>query len=218
VQAIESGIAALLAVAGTVVAVTSASGAAAALYVSAYAVARFTLEPFRGDAVRPYRGGLSQPQWLSLACSAAVVAGGAAGVVPAHPAHVAALVVLAVAAAATLVRHRRDPAAGDPRVEEALLAAVRAALRPQDHTGPPVRVAGVSLSGGTTGAAAHVTLSRPEGDVPLWIVRRVTAMLAALAPGTPSVRRAPSGVVHVVLAPASARAEETAAGLVTADA
>jgi hypothetical protein len=205
VQVVEAAIAALLAVAGTAVALTSAPGAAAALYVSAYAVARFGLERLRGDAVRPYRGGLSQPQWLSLACSGAVVAGGAAGLAPAHPAHVVALGLLALATVATAARHRRDPAPGDPGVEQSLVGAVRATLRPAQDPPAPAPVAGLSLSGGTTrdgtSLVSHVTLSCHDGAVPGWLVRRVESILAALVQGTPSVRRSPSGVVHVIVAP-----------------
>ena len=215
-QAVESAFAALLAVTATAVAVTSAPGTAAALYVTAYAVARFGLEPLRGDAVRPYLGGLSQPQWLSLGCSAAVVTGGIAGLLPAHPAHAVALAGLTLAAAATVARHRRDPASTDAGVEQSLVAAVRAALATEPSAPAPAPVAGLSLSGGTADDGAtlvsHVTLSSRDGAVPDWLVRRVQGILAAVAPGTPSVRRAPSGVVHVVVA-----GERWSSQLATAD-
>ncbi len=201
-QAVESAFAALLAVTAAVVAVTSAPGTAAAMYVTAYAVARFGLERLRGDAVRPYLGGLSQPQWLSLGCSAAVVTGGITGVLPAHPAHAVALAALTLAAAATVARHRSVPASTDPAVEQSLVAAVRAALGKE--LSAPAPVAGLALSGGTAHDGAtlvsHVTLSSRDGAVPEWLVRRVEDILAAVAPGTPSVRRARSGVVHVVVA------------------
>jgi hypothetical protein len=41
-------------------------GQAAALYLGGYAVGRFVLELFRGDAARPYWLGVSEAQWTSL--------------------------------------------------------------------------------------------------------------------------------------------------------
>ncbi|PKO15609.1 hypothetical protein CVU37_12330 [candidate division BRC1 bacterium HGW-BRC1-1] len=51
-----------------------AAGSVAAAYAVAYALMRFALEFFRGDAIRGQWGGLSTSQWLSLALAIAGLA------------------------------------------------------------------------------------------------------------------------------------------------
>jgi len=48
-----------------------APGAPALIYITGYAVVRFTLENFRGDTARPYKLGLSEAQWTALATALA---------------------------------------------------------------------------------------------------------------------------------------------------
>jgi len=64
------------------------AGTAFALYVVVYGAVRFGLEFARGDAGRGVLAGMTQPQWLSLASGAAVVALAARGLVPFRPEHV----------------------------------------------------------------------------------------------------------------------------------
>jgi hypothetical protein len=144
--------------------------------VSANAVARFGLDLVRGDAERSYRLRHWQAPWLSLACSLAVAAGGAAGVVPWHAAHAVAAGAL-VLAGAVLVWRRPD----DPAQLQDLVAAVRAAL---DDGDARVRVtaSGVAVSGGVLpGGIAHVTLSGPR--VTPALAARVERIVATLRPG-----------------------------------
>ena len=222
VQAVEAAWALALAAAGTALAIGGAApGAAAALYVSGYAVARFGLELLRGDAVRPHLAGLSQPQWLSLACTAAVVAGGIVGAVPAHPLHVVAAAGVLAAAVVVVLRRRGAGALGAPGHEQELVAAIRAALRGGDAARVLTTAAGVSVSGGrvatAAGDVAHVTLSYGERAVPSGLARTAARILRALHPGAAAteIRRAPSGVVHVVATAEPRRSARPAGAAVT---
>lgn len=60
-----------------------APGAALAWYVSAYGLGRFGLEFLRGDLHRPYLGGLSHNQWLTLLLALVAAVAGLLGAVPA---------------------------------------------------------------------------------------------------------------------------------------
>jgi len=57
-------------------------GTALALYVLAYAAARYGFEFLRGDASRPHLGGFSQAQWTSLLLSGAVALAMVGGLLP----------------------------------------------------------------------------------------------------------------------------------------
>jgi hypothetical protein len=110
VQLAEAAAVAVIVAAGGIAIVAGAqAGTAFVLYVAAYGVVRFALEVARGDHGRGELAGMTQPQWISLASGVAVVALGAAGVVPAGPLPVALTAVLAVAAvwlAARRAAHR----------------------------------------------------------------------------------------------------------------
>ena len=72
VQAVESLWVLSVVAAGTVIFWRGgAAGAALGWYVAAYGAGRFALEFARGDAGRPQRRGLSQPQWISMLLVAA---------------------------------------------------------------------------------------------------------------------------------------------------
>jgi hypothetical protein len=69
IQLVESGVSFVLVAVGLVLA--GEPGRAALVYGVGYAVARFVLELWRGDVLRPYAYGLSEAQWWSLALAAA---------------------------------------------------------------------------------------------------------------------------------------------------
>ena len=156
VQALEAAsVTALVALA----AATATSGAAVAVYLTGYAVARFGLEELRGDLWRPYRLGLSAAQWTSLAVACVVASLALAGALP-HPAlHLVATVALALAA--LVVARRRAPSLLDSRHVREL-----SSLLPVPRPGSPaVRETslGVRCSAGLDAGRVHYTLSRPGG-------------------------------------------------------
>jgi hypothetical protein len=111
-QLLEAALVALIVAAGASLALAGATpGSAFTWYVAMYAVVRFFLELARGDADRPYWRGFSQPQWLSLACAAAVAAAAAAGVVPWHPWDAAAALLVISACLIALRRRQLGTAA-----------------------------------------------------------------------------------------------------------
>ena len=202
VQAVESAWALALAAAGTALVLAGAApGTAFALYVTGYAAARFALELVRGDAGRAAALGLTQAQWLSLACTAGIVAAGAAGLAPAHPAHAVVGVALALAAAALA---GRDRSLSDAAHAQELFGAVRASL-----AAAPAHVvetsAGVAVSGGVldtpAGPLRHVSVSRRGGPVPGALGHAVRNDVRALAPGAGAgeLRRGSAGVLHVLV-------------------
>ena len=73
--------------------------------IATYAVGRFGLEFFRGDADRRWRGGFSEAQWTSLGLTLGVLGTGVVGALPLGPWLPAA--VLAVAGGMALVTWRR---------------------------------------------------------------------------------------------------------------
>jgi len=157
VQALEAALVALLVV---VAATLSEPGAAFALYVTGYAVARFGLEELRGDLWRPYRLGLSAAQWTSLAVATVIAALALAGVLPGAGVHVAVVAALAVAA---LVVRRRTPALlATQHVHE--LSVLLPGLSPGRADVRQTSL-GVRCSAGVSDGHAHYTLSRPDGDL-----------------------------------------------------
>jgi prolipoprotein diacylglyceryltransferase len=74
-------------------------GMALTWYLVAYAIVRFGLEFWRGDAVRPYAWGFSEAQWTSLAVLIGVVVAGLAGWLPLDWWQIAMIVGIALAIA-----------------------------------------------------------------------------------------------------------------------
>ena len=206
VQAVEAAWALALAAAGTALVLAGAApGTAFALYVTGYAAARFVLELARGDAGRTAAWGLTQAQWLSLACTGAIVAAGAAGLAPAHPAHAVVLAALALAAAALVLVRRRHRGLWDAGHTQELFAAVRASLGAEASPRIVETSAGVSVSGGTmdtpAGPVSHVSVSRRGGAVPGALGHTVRNDIRALVPGAGAseLRRGAAGVLHVLV-------------------
>ena len=85
----------------------AAPGTAFAFYVVSYGAVRFGLEFARGDAGRGAFAGMTQPQWLSLACAIALLALGASGTAPVGPLHVVLTAALVAVALSLLVRAGR---------------------------------------------------------------------------------------------------------------
>jgi prolipoprotein diacylglyceryltransferase len=105
VQLVEAvAAAAIVTVCGGAMLAGAAPGTAFAFYVVAYGAVRFGLEFARGDAGRGAFAGMTQPQWLSLACAIALLALGASSTVPVGPLHVVLTAALVALALSLLVR------------------------------------------------------------------------------------------------------------------
>jgi hypothetical protein len=105
VQLVEALVAtAIVTLCGWAIVSGAPAGTALALYVVVYGAVRFGLEFARGDAGRGTLAGMTQPQWLSLASGAAIVALAVRGPVPIGPEHVVLTSVLAVVALALALR------------------------------------------------------------------------------------------------------------------
>jgi prolipoprotein diacylglyceryltransferase len=156
VQALESAAAAALVIAGViVVAAGGRPGAAAALYVTGYAVARFGLELRRGDPGRRAWRTVTEAQWTSvaLAGAAAVAAGGW---------HVAAAVLLGAAALGLAARAAPPRRALDARHVDELR---RVLAQPPGAQAIAVRRTsrGIGLSRGRAAGREHYALSGAAG-------------------------------------------------------
>jgi Prolipoprotein diacylglyceryl transferase len=84
-------------------------GSATAFYVLAYAIARFSIEFFRGDDARPFYAGFSQAQWISLILAAAVFAAERLAILPPSPWHSFVPPLLGVAMIAVSAHRHLDP-------------------------------------------------------------------------------------------------------------
>ena len=199
VQALESGGAALLAVAAAAAALEGPAGAGFVVYGAGYAALRFALEPLRGDLGRRYRGGLSEAQWTALALAAGTAAIALAGPLPWPVVPLSAL--LAISAGVVAFAHRR-PVLGPQHVRE-LLHALGPAT-PAAASRPP-RVArtscGVLVSSGWAGERPLYTLSGAAlGRQRARVLAR--AILSQRHPGSPAhLVTGPAGVFHVVVDP-----------------
>jgi len=112
IQGVESLYVSLVVLAGIwLVASGRPAGTALAWYVVAYDLGRFSFEFMRGDAERPYAGGFSAAQWISLVLTVGVASAEWAGVLPFQAWHSAAAGALVLAMiGVTLYRWRRKPA------------------------------------------------------------------------------------------------------------
>ncbi|MGO9974700.1 MAG: hypothetical protein ACLP01_18210 [Solirubrobacteraceae bacterium] len=137
------------------------AGTGLTLYVSAYAVVRFVLEPLRGDPLRPYWLGVSEAQWTSVLLAVLVALAAALGVFPGHWWDTAAAVGLAGGLVVMLALARRPPDILHPRhLQEVVRAVARMA---QADAAPSPQLArtsaGVQLSCGRVGDRLHVAIS-----------------------------------------------------------
>jgi hypothetical protein len=205
IQAVEAfWVAGAVAVGAAMVFAGRPAGSAFAWYVVAYDVGRFAFEFARGDADRPYHGGFSQAQWLSLLLTAGVAAAELAGALPLVAWHVAAAPALALAMAAVALHRRRDPARRSILLHAHHLDEMaRALAAPPSADGdvPVLRTSlGIQLSRGESAGVRHHTLSR--AGAPLTEAEAVALAAALLrlrghhAPA--DVLPAPNGVYHVV--------------------
>jgi Prolipoprotein diacylglyceryl transferase len=186
VQLLESAASAawvLAALAGSAV-----PGRAAAIYATGYAVTRLLLELLRGDPVRPFRRGLSEAQWASLACLA--------GVALAWPAWWTLTPLLAAAAvAAALLRTARARALLLPPHLHELDQLARQLLAEPAGSRRDSRL-GVGLS-------CHLLddgrrdwiLSSPH---PAWSPAVAAQLAEALWPGAEQLAGRTPGVLHVL--------------------
>ncbi len=120
----------------------SAPGTAFVLYATSYAIARFTLELFRGD-VRPHRAGLSEAQWICLVTAIAVAAWQRGFTI----------VVAGALVLAAIAIHRAHRIDLDSLARALFVARASAGV---------AEAAGVRISHGTTAGAEHYTISAPH--------------------------------------------------------
>ncbi len=183
------------------------AGTALTTYLVGYDVVRFGLEFARGDA-RPYHGGFSQAQWLTLAITVLVAVAEVGGLLPVSPWHIAAaigLVLWATAVAALRARSTRVRAAlrmgGVAHARE--LAAVLDELA-ETPPGPDVRITetttGLRISRGPLPGGLHYTVSA-EDVLSGSAARRVARMVVDLHhPDAPwSFSRGGVGTFHVLI-------------------
>jgi hypothetical protein len=82
-------------------------GRAFSWYVITYGFGRFLFEFLRGDSLRPYARGISEPQWTALALMCPVVALELAGTIPFSAWHTASTASLLVVAGLLSLLHQR---------------------------------------------------------------------------------------------------------------
>lgn len=196
------------------------AGSVTAAYALIYAFARFWIEFFRGDVVRPVYAEFSQAQWISLALSLAILLLGLARVLPSAGWH--ALVPLVIAAAMLGVRiHRKLSRSGDFSIhrpqhvrELADFLARRPATISQSTVPPSVPFPSVSLLTTTAGLrlssaeillpdrrVVAVTFSRPAMPLLPREARQIAAILSRLAscPSSGELLPASAGIFHALL-------------------
>lgn len=206
VQAIEAAAVAVLVGAGVAVS-GGEPGSAFGVYVVGYALARFTLEVFRGDPIRRHWRGLSEAQWTSLAISVGVASAALAGALPHALPHAAAAVSLAMAA--PLVARRAAAGVLDPRHVRELARAL-----PPPAKGP-IRIAetsaGLRMSAGLAGETEHYTLSREPAPLAAPEAQALARLIVGLRhPGAEAqVMEGAAGAYHVVLARGSKGASDS---------
>jgi hypothetical protein len=203
VQAVEAVVAATITAAGVAaVAAGARPGVALLVYVSAYGVARFVLEEWRGDAGRRRLLGFSEAQWTSLGLTALAAVSGPAP----RWAATAAAVAIALSMAALASSRRRSPRPAE-RDADQVTAVARALLRLDEAPAGPVAVSaggGLLLSRGAIEGCRHYALSGASAAR----LRELAALVVALRhPELPLAEArlvdGPCGVLHV-LAPDSA--------------
>jgi hypothetical protein len=207
IQLLEALCALAIVIAGSILLLRGAPpGAIVALYAVTYGLARFLLELGRGDAARPYLGGFSEAQWISLFLLAFIAWAGYAGLLPLRSWHLAAaaslaLTMIAVAAARRLRRTPRHRLLHARHIEEIAAAVARA-------SGPEIQIARTSLgiklsasrSQGADGLACHYALSREGSPMTKETAEILAALLDALtgSRGSMELIEGGPGVFHVL--------------------
>lgn len=186
VQLIESAASALLVAAA--IGLASRAGDAALIYGVGYSCARFALELWRGDPVRPFARGLSEAQWASLLVLAIAVAArpALATIVP--------LAVIGAAAAALSARRRARELLLPPHLHE-LDRLARAVLADPAHARRDSQL-GVALS-------LHVLDDGRRDWIlssqhPAWSAATQQRIIEELWPNAELVPGRTPGVVHVI--------------------
>lgn len=186
VQLIEAAASAMWVAAGLVGSETP--GRAAVIYCAGYACTRFALELLRGDAARPYAGGLSEAQWASLASLLITAA-----VWP--RAWTGALLAATLLGAAALIASRRRRALIAPAHLHELDRLAAAVLADPTHARRESRL-GVGIS--------HHLLPDGRRDWilssthPAWSPTVSRQLAAALWPQAELIAGRTKGLVHVV--------------------
>lgn len=215
VQAVESASLFLLAAGGTALALSDLPpGTAFTSFAAGYGTLRFHLEFTRGDAARPYKLGLSEAQWTSLAVLSAVAAGEAAGALPFQLWHALLFAGTALSAlvAATLQRLRPERRLLQPGhvseiadILDELARTEPAPTWPAPRTSE-VRVGctslGLKLSGsGIDGLRAHYALSSRDGVLSEKAARTLAGLILRLRhPSKPNRLVAGNqGVFHLLI-------------------
>ena len=224
VQALESlWVVAIVGVGVALLLGGAAPGAALAWYVVSYDLGRFGFEFLRGDAARPYRGGFSQPQWISLLLMCGVVGAELAGLLAWQAWHAVATAGLA-AVMIGIVLHRRSPAGLRYRIRHpqhveqlarALDQVTRAAEAPQRATGAAPPIASTSLGlrlsagkiGGADGPVDFYAFSAGSGPLPAPAARAVADLILQLRhpAGSAELIQGGHGVYHLCITPAGPR-------------
>ncbi len=205
-----------------------APGEALAWYLVLYAVGRFGFEFLRGDPTRPYYGGFSEAQWISLFVGAGVAGAGWANALPLQPGHLIAAAGLALTMiAVALYRRFRKPAkhrllhANHVRdfahMMEHLAHAASARTTPHDQHGVSPAIAlgctalGIQLSTSeledTDGRIYHYTLSARNTLLSQEAARVLAALILQLKHPSSSYELIPAnqGLFHVLIHPQKVR-------------
>lgn len=177
IQAVESLWVFSLVIGGTIFVLGKyPPGEALAWYVINYDMGRFILEFFRGDPERPYYGGYSEGQWISLILMGAVVWGELAGVIVFHLWHVIVTAMVAVVMIAVAIARHYSQNAGhqlvNPRHVREIARAIEQVSSPAGSPAPLVLTMnttsqGIRLSAGKINesetAIDHYAFSSKKG-------------------------------------------------------
>jgi hypothetical protein len=193
------------------------AGTALAWYVVMYDLGRFCFEFARGDTGRPYYGGFSEAQWISLGLTALVVGAEVAGWLPFQAWHLVALIGMAGAMEMAAINRRTGPVRSqllDPaHIQEIAETLAHSAARAASGSaaaasGEPAAVhvgctsLGLRLSAGRIGeGVAHVTFSMQDRALPEDAARAIADLILHLrlsnSPGR--LARSNRGVFHLLL-------------------
>jgi hypothetical protein len=167
VQAVEAlWVAGVVAVGSVLVMSSRPPGTALTWYVVAYGVGRFGFEFLRGDPHRPYLGGFSEAQWISLFLVITAAVAGQSGALAFHPGYAAAAAGLVLTAVAVALHRRwgrtlQHQLLHPHHVQEfarAVDGAVRLAMEGTAAPAPPLPLAAVHLE--RTSLGIQVSASR----------------------------------------------------------
>jgi hypothetical protein len=204
-QLIESCAVWGITLAGLVLLINQLPGMTLTWYLVAYAIVRFGLEFWRGDAARPYAWGFSEAQWTSLAVLIGIVVAGLAGWLPLSWGQIAMIigVVLAIASGGWhwVARRLLRPA------QIAELAALLDTLH--RHTAPIIDVAetsaGLRISASVLERDGcllqHYTISRPAEPLTMALANSLAMLIVHLRHPNSAYQivAGSSGIFHVLI-------------------